>query len=85
MMTNLGQICRFCWNKIRTEGNGLCPACRSPYSENPADFKPLTTEELARIKAEKRQRSQAKKQLISENRYAEATMGCSSLTLLLCE
>ena len=22
------QICRFCWNKLRTEGNGLCPACR---------------------------------------------------------
>merc|ERR1712209_197965 len=46
------QICRFCWNKIRTEGSGLCPACRSPYSENPADFKPLTAEELAKIKAE---------------------------------
>ena len=24
----LPQICRFCWNKLRTEGNGLCPACR---------------------------------------------------------
>ena len=28
------------------------------YSENPADFKPLTTEEMARIKAEKRQKDQ---------------------------
>ncbi len=62
------QVCRFCWNKIRVEGNGTCPACRSLYSENPADFKPLTTEELARIKAEKRQKDQAKKQKISENR-----------------
>ena len=62
------QICRFCWNKIRTEGSGLCPACRSPYSENPADFKPLTAEELAKIKAEKRQKDLAKKQRISENR-----------------
>ena len=25
------QICRFCWNKLRTEGNGLCPACRQVY------------------------------------------------------
>ena len=24
----LFQICRFCWNKIRTEGSGNCPACR---------------------------------------------------------
>ena len=62
------QICRFCWNKIRTEGSGNCPACRSPYAENPADFKPLTAEELARIKAEKRQKDHAKKQKISENR-----------------
>ena len=62
------QICRFCWNKIRTEGNGNCPACRSAYSENPADFKPLTAEEMAKIKAEKRQKDQAKKQKISENR-----------------
>lgn len=22
------QICRFCWHRIRTDGNGLCPACR---------------------------------------------------------
>ena len=28
------------------------------YSENPADFKPLTTEEMAKIKAEKRQKDQ---------------------------
>jgi len=62
------QICRFCWNKIRTEGNGNCPACRSAYAENPADFKPLTAEEMAKIKAEKRQKDQAKKQKISENR-----------------
>jgi len=62
------QICRFCWNKLRTEGNGLCPACRQPYSENPADFKPLTSEQIAKIKAEKRLKDQAKKQKISENR-----------------
>jgi len=62
------QICRFCWNKLRTEGNGLCPACRQPYSENPADFKPLTNEEIAKIRAEKRQKDQAKKLKITENR-----------------
>jgi CCR4-NOT transcription complex subunit 4 len=62
------QICRFCWNKLRTEGNGLCPACRQAYTENPADFKPLTSEEIAKIKAEKRQKDQAKKLRISENR-----------------
>ena len=57
------QICRFCWNRLRVEGNGLCPACRGPYSE-----KPLTRDDMAKIKAEKRQKDQAKKQKVSENR-----------------
>lgn len=26
--TLLSQICRFCWHRIRTDENGLCPACR---------------------------------------------------------
>lgn len=43
------QICRFCWHRIRTDENGLCPACRKAYSENPADFKPLSMEEIARL------------------------------------
>lgn len=41
------QICRFCWHRIRTDENKLCPACRKEYPENPADFKPLTQEEVS--------------------------------------
>lgn len=41
------QICRFCWHRIRTDENELCPACRKPYPENPADFKPLTQEQVS--------------------------------------
>uniref|UniRef100_A0A0V0G5E3 CCR4-NOT transcription complex subunit 4 n=1 Tax=Triatoma dimidiata TaxID=72491 RepID=A0A0V0G5E3_TRIDM len=62
------QICRFCWHRIRTDENGLCPACRKTYPENPADFKPLTQEEVAKLKAEKRQKDQQRKQRITENR-----------------
>lgn len=62
------QICRFCWHRIRTDENGLCPACRKAYSENPADFKPLTKEEIARLKAEKRLKDQQRKQKVTENR-----------------
>lgn len=65
--TNL-QICRFCWHRIRTDENGLCPACRKAYPEDPADFKPLTQEEVAKLKAEKRQKDQQRKQKITENR-----------------
>lgn len=62
------QICRFCWHRIRTDENELCPACRKAYPENPADFKPLTQEQIAAAKAEKRQRDQQRKQKITENR-----------------
>ncbi|MGH0115624.1 UNVERIFIED_CONTAM: hypothetical protein FKN15_037947 [Acipenser sinensis] len=48
------QICRFCWHRIRTDENGLCPACRK--------------EELQRIKNEKKQKQNERKQKISENR-----------------
>lgn len=47
------QICRFCWHRIRTDENGLCPACRKPYPEDPAVYKPLSQEELQRIRMRK--------------------------------
>lgn len=62
------QICRFCWHRIRTDENGLCPACRKAYPEDPAGFKPLSQEEVARLKAEKRLKDQQRKQKITENR-----------------
>ncbi|XP_045466402.1 uncharacterized protein LOC123675156 isoform X2 [Harmonia axyridis] len=62
------QICRFCWHRIRTDENGLCPACRKAYSEDPADFIPLSKEQVAKLKAEKRHRDQQRKAKLSENR-----------------
>ncbi|PIO65612.1 hypothetical protein TELCIR_12703 [Teladorsagia circumcincta] len=35
------QICRFCWHRLLTDENGLCPACRQPYPEDPVTFKNL--------------------------------------------
>jgi len=63
------QICRFCWHRIRTDENELCPACRKAYPENPADFKPLSQEQISALKAEKRQRDQQRKQKISERKH----------------
>jgi RING/Ubox like zinc-binding domain len=38
------QVCPFCWNHIRNNLNGLCPACRRPYSDQP-EWKPTAAEE----------------------------------------
>uniref|UniRef100_A0A8C9QZA0 CCR4-NOT transcription complex subunit 4 n=1 Tax=Scleropages formosus TaxID=113540 RepID=A0A8C9QZA0_SCLFO len=62
------QICRFCWHRIRTDENGLCPACRKPYPEDPAIYKPLSPEDLQRIKNEKKQKQNERKQKMTENR-----------------
>lgn len=62
------QICRFCWHRIRTDENGLCPACRKQYPEDPAEFKPLTDDELQNIKKERKQKECQRKQKAAENR-----------------
>ncbi|UJR13836.1 hypothetical protein I4U23_000847 [Adineta vaga] len=62
------QICRFCWHRIRTDENGLCPACRKPYSENPAQFKPLTDEEIQQVKRDRKLKDSNKKPKITESR-----------------
>jgi CCR4-NOT transcription complex subunit 4 len=62
------QICRFCWHRLKTDGNGLCPACRKGYSENPAHFEPLSEDEIIRINKERRHKEVNKKQKLSETR-----------------
>ena len=48
------QVCRFCWHKIREDGNQRCPACRKVYDENEAEFTPVPLEEINRMKMKKR-------------------------------
>ncbi|CAG5120353.1 unnamed protein product, partial [Candidula unifasciata] len=62
------QICRFCWHRIRTDENGLCPACRKQYPEDPAEFKPLTDDELQNIRKERKQKDSQRKHKAAENR-----------------
>ncbi|VDK47627.1 unnamed protein product [Anisakis simplex] len=62
------QICRFCWHRLRTDENGLCPACRQPYPENPVNFKPLSASDLLKIKSEKKQKQQQQRLKICESR-----------------
>ncbi|KAJ0171104.1 hypothetical protein K1T71_013303 [Dendrolimus kikuchii] len=68
------QICRFCWNRIREGENGLCPACRKAYPENPADFIPLSQEQVAAIKTEKKAREAKRRNKTLESRRALANV-----------
>ncbi|KAG4304275.1 hypothetical protein PORY_002250 [Pneumocystis oryctolagi] len=71
------QVCRFCWNHIRKDLNGRCPACRRPYSEDTIEFKPLTAEEWKMSQHRKNQRKQKereRKELETINRKHLANM-----------
>ena len=48
--------------------NSVFVLCLKPYPEDPAVYKPLSQEELQRIKNEKKQKQNERKQKISENR-----------------
>lgn len=39
------QVCQFCFNNIKNNMNGLCPACRRPYDEKTIQWKVVTSEE----------------------------------------
>ncbi|KAI1001908.1 hypothetical protein K3495_g6297 [Podosphaera aphanis] len=72
------QICQFCFNNIKNNINGLCPACRRPYDEKTIEWKVVTPEEIAQFKAnvqknarkkqEQRQKEEQKREVESLNR-----------------
>ena len=62
------QICRFCWHRIKSDENGLCPACRQPYSDMPAQFQPLSKEQLTTMRIDKKNKASERKAKLAESR-----------------
>lgn len=62
------QICRFCWHRIKSDENGLCPACRQPYSDLPAQFQPLSKEQLTNMRIDKKNKASERKAKLAESR-----------------
>jgi CCR4-NOT transcription complex subunit 4 len=62
------QVCQFCYNNIRHNLNGLCPACRRPYSDENVEYRQVSQEEWkqdhmrqTRKEKERRQKEREKK------------------------
>ncbi|KAF9349770.1 transcriptional repressor general negative regulator of transcription subunit 4 [Mortierella sp. AD094] len=68
------QICRFCWHHIKEDLSGRCPACRRVYSEETVEFTPISADELAMIKNEKKAKEREKKEIEAMNRKHLANM-----------
>ncbi|KAI9793790.1 MAG: transcriptional repressor general negative regulator of transcription subunit 4 [Candelina submexicana] len=63
------QVCQFCFNNIKNNMNGLCPACRRPYDEKNIEWKVVSPEEVARFKAEVA--LQAKKKAVARQKEVQ--------------
>jgi CCR4-NOT transcription complex subunit 4 len=50
----------WCWHRIRESESGLCPACRTPYGEDPHQFSAVDVEDV--LKANKIKEAAAKKE-----------------------
>jgi CCR4-NOT transcription complex subunit 4 len=49
----------WCWHRIRESESGLCPACRTPYGEDPHQFSAVDVDEV--LKANKEKEAAAKR------------------------
>lgn len=54
------QVCMWCWHRIRETESGLCPACRTPYGDDPHEFSAVDVEEV--LKANKEKEAAAKRE-----------------------
>jgi CCR4-NOT transcription complex subunit 4 len=64
----------WCWHRIRESESGLCPACRTPYGDDPHEFSAVDVEEV--LKANKEKEAAAKRE--RERQRQENSTGMSS-------
>lgn len=54
------QVCMWCWHHIKVNLNGLCPACRTPYQDDPHAFSAVDRNEIIKNKKERKQKEKEK-------------------------
>mmetsp|Transcript_19490 Transcript_19490/g.22302 ORF Transcript_19490/g.22302 Transcript_19490/m.22302 type:complete len:777 (-) Transcript_19490:631-2961(-) len=59
------QVCMWCWHRIRESESGLCPACRTPYGDDPHEFSAVDVQEV--LKANKEKAAAEKKHATSKD------------------
>jgi CCR4-NOT transcription complex subunit 4 len=74
----------WCWHRIRESESGLCPACRTPYGDDPHEFSAVDVEEVLKANKEKevaakRERERQRQQQQSDGNSSDGE-GIGSLT-----
>jgi CCR4-NOT transcription complex subunit 4 len=66
----------WCWHRIRESETGLCPACRTPYGDDPHQFTAVDVEEV--LKANKEKEAAAKRD--KQNQQQQTTKDDQTVT-----
>lgn len=61
----------WCWHRIRESESGLCPACRTPYGEDPHQFSAVDVEEVLKANKEKEAAAKRERQRQTEEELVE--------------
>lgn len=65
----------WCWHRIKESESGLCPACRTPYGDDPHEFSAVDVEEVVKANKEKMRAEKRERELLRAQREQEAREG----------
>mmetsp|Transcript_14223 Transcript_14223/g.16546 ORF Transcript_14223/g.16546 Transcript_14223/m.16546 type:complete len:958 (+) Transcript_14223:90-2963(+) len=66
------QVCMWCWHRIKESESGLCPACRTPYGDDPHEFSAVDMEEVVKANKEKATAEKREKERLKHQQAAAA-------------
>jgi CCR4-NOT transcription complex subunit 4 len=65
----------WCWHRIKESESGLCPACRTPYGDDPHEFSAVDMEEVVKANKEKAAAEKREKERQRQQQAAAAGGG----------
>jgi CCR4-NOT transcription complex subunit 4 len=68
----------WCWHRIRESESGLCPACRTPYGDDPHEFSAVDMEEIVKANKEKAAAEKREKERLRQLNANSASGGSAS-------
>ncbi|CAB9503510.1 CCR4-NOT transcription complex subunit 4 [Seminavis robusta] len=71
------QVCMWCWHRIRESESGLCPACRTPYGDDPHEFSAVDVQEV--LKANREKEAAAKRERERQRQQTHSSDGSGGL------
>uniref|UniRef100_A0A6V2MAB7 RING-type domain-containing protein n=1 Tax=Ditylum brightwellii TaxID=49249 RepID=A0A6V2MAB7_9STRA len=75
------QVCMWCWHRIRESESGLCPACRTPYGDDPHEFSAVDMEEVLKANKEKAAAEKRERERLRQQQAANALGAGSSSSM----